>query len=219
MTAGGGVDSTSYLPPLRFHFLTAWYDQIVAATTRSRVWTRRLVGHAAIKPGDVVLDLGCGTGTLLRSLACEPEATLVGLDADDRALLLAAASLSASKVSLTKGLAEHLPFPDDCFDLVVSSLFFHHLSTATKQKVLAEAARVLHPGGRLLVADWGKADTISSAAGFLLVRLLDGFDTTRDSASGAMPGLIAKCGFHCPTELPPLAAPLGVIRIWEARRK
>lgn len=212
------MDSSGYLPPLRFRVLTAWYDAVVAVTTRSAVWTARMAQHASPDAGHLVLDLGCGTGTLLASLAQRHGSLLFGLDADERALGVARSKLAGAQVSLARGRAERLPFEDGRFDMVLSSLFFHHLRSDAKLQALREAWRVLRPGGRVLIADWGKADGAWSAATFVLVRLLDGFDTTRDSVVGAMPALIAKCGFEYPTEQPALSTPLGVVRFWEARR-
>lgn len=77
-----------------------------------------------------------------------------------------------------------MPFASATFDLAVSSLFFHHLSSGTKQQVMNEIRRVIRPKGRLVIADWGKPRDIFARAGFGLVRLLDGFDSTRDSVLG-----------------------------------
>jgi ubiquinone/menaquinone biosynthesis C-methylase UbiE len=207
-----------YLPALRFHALTRWYDRVVATTTRSEECISRLVALASPATGAHVLDIGCGTGSLLAALASSRGATLAGLDADPEALALAKRKLPPGRVALHRGLAQRLPFADAVFDLVVSSLFFHHLPTEAKRQVLGEAARVLKPSGRLLVADWGAADGPSSKARFMLVRLLDGFETTRDSVEGTLPALIAATGFEQPREHPPLAVPLGTVRFWEARR-
>jgi ubiquinone/menaquinone biosynthesis C-methylase UbiE len=101
-----------------------------------------------------VLDLGCGTGYLLRRLARElPEATeMAGIDpAPSMIDVAAAASAADARIRLTSGVAEHLPFADGHFDLVVSTTSFDHW--ADQQAGLRECARVLVPGGRLVLVD------------------------------------------------------------------
>jgi SAM-dependent methyltransferase len=79
-----------YIPALRFRWLTAVYDPVVALTTRERTFKHRLLSQAQIEPGMRVLDLGCGTGTLAVWLKQRtPAAEVVGLDADPAVLALA----------------------------------------------------------------------------------------------------------------------------------
>lgn len=209
-----------FIPALRFPALTNSYDKVIAATTRETLWRNRLLG--LLQPGnsESILDIGCGTGSLTLAMhAGAPSATVVGIDADERALAIARGKLEGVRgVRLYRGLAQQLPFGDGEFDAIVSSLFFHHLISEDKRKVLLQAHRVLKPRGRLAIADWGKPAGPFSRAAFVAVQLLDGFETTRDSVLGALPEFIAAAGFVRISESQPLLTPLGTMRFWTAVR-
>jgi ubiquinone/menaquinone biosynthesis C-methylase UbiE len=100
-----------------------------------------------------VLDVGCGTGYLLRRLADRvPQAAeLAGLDAAPAMIETARAMASDSRIRFATGTAEELPYPGQMFDLVVSTTSFDHW--ADQRAGLAECARVLVPGGYLVLID------------------------------------------------------------------
>jgi ubiquinone/menaquinone biosynthesis C-methylase UbiE len=100
-----------------------------------------------------VLDVGCGTGYLLRLLARQwPEASeLAGLDPAPSMIEAAAASADDPRLRFSVGTAERLPFPDGSFDLVVTTTSFDHWSD--QPAGLRECARVLAPGGHLILVD------------------------------------------------------------------
>jgi ubiquinone/menaquinone biosynthesis C-methylase UbiE len=151
----------------------------------------------ALPQGGRVLDVGCGTGTFAIALAAaRPDAEVVGVDGDPEALALAAAKPGAQRVVWRAGLATALEGePDGGADAVVLSLLLHHLLADAKRTALAEARRVLRPGGRLQVADWGRPGDPVMRGAFYVLRLVDGFATTRDHATGALPSFIAEAGF------------------------
>jgi ubiquinone/menaquinone biosynthesis C-methylase UbiE len=200
--------------------LTGWYDRTIAATTREGTWRPRLLSLMELGDRESVLDIGCGTGTLSLAIhGAAPSARVAGIDADEQALAIARRKAEGTPPGLSfhQGLAQHLPFRDHEFDLAVSSLFFHHLPSEGKRAVLKEARRVLRPDGRLAVADWGRPTGRFSRAAFLAVQLLDGFETTRDSVSGALPRMIEEAGFEDLREHELLRTPVGVMRFWCAR--
>ena len=104
-------------------------------------------------PG-AILDVGCGTGRLLRTASEQfPGATLEGVDAAEGMIEQAKASAEpTSRINFQLGTAEHLPFPDGQFDLVFSTMTFHHW--ADQGVGIREVARVLKPAGRWLLADF-----------------------------------------------------------------
>jgi ubiquinone/menaquinone biosynthesis C-methylase UbiE len=101
-----------------------------------------------------ILDVGCGTGRLLRSAEdLFPRARLEGVDAAGEMVRQAQAMLpERSRVRLRQAVAEKLPFPDGSFDLVFSTMTFHHW--ADQRAGIAEVGRVLTPSGRWLLADF-----------------------------------------------------------------
>jgi ubiquinone/menaquinone biosynthesis C-methylase UbiE len=146
----------NFIPALKYHMLTRFYDTVVRLTTREMVFKTKLVNQVVSKPGECLLDLGCGTGTLTKMIAeSDPELHVVGFDADPATLKQAQKKLSSlgGRVTLQQGFAQQIPFSADSFDIVVSSLFFHHLTREQKIEVLNEMFRVLKPDGRLHIAD------------------------------------------------------------------
>jgi ubiquinone/menaquinone biosynthesis C-methylase UbiE len=119
-----------------------------------------LTRFLAVRPGQElrVLDVACGTGrTLLQIAIAHPGLRLVGLDLSPYYLQFARSLLAkVSDVSLLADNAEQLPFVDAHFDVVTSVYLFHELPHATRRRVLAEAYRVLAPGGLLILEDSGQ---------------------------------------------------------------
>lgn len=104
-----------------------------------------------------VLDIGCGTGTLAIAAAARGT-TVTGIDPSPE--MLARARSKARKagvaVAFDEAAAEALPFDEGRFDVVLSTVMLHHLPRKEREACLAEVRRVLRPGGRLLLVDFGK---------------------------------------------------------------
>ena len=189
----------SYIPALKYHWLTHLYDPIVALTTREHHVKTCLIEQAQISERSQVLDIGCGTGTLAIMVKRRfPSAGVYGIDADAQILGIAnrKANTYGIKIHLDHGYSYALPYDDNRFDRVLSSLFFHHLTRTDKERTLREIYRVLKPGGQLHVADWGKPSSALARGLFLTVQLLDGFETTRDNIEGLLPQLMEAAGFN-----------------------
>jgi len=210
-----------YIAPLRFHFLTRHYDALVRWTTREAVFKNALLAQLGGAPGERLLDVGCGTATLSVELARRfPAARIVGLDADGAALAIARAKAAGAGVLIDfeQAFADRMPFPSRSFDAAVSSLFFHHLTYATKRNALAEIFRVLQAGGTLHVADWGRPANLALRTAFLLVQMLDGWDTTRDSVAGVLPEMMSQAGFVEVRHTRDFATPLGTMALYSAAK-
>jgi ubiquinone/menaquinone biosynthesis C-methylase UbiE len=193
------TQDTSYIPALGFDLLTPLYDPIVHWLIQESRFKSHLVAQATIQPHHRILDLGCGTGTLtILVKENNPYATVVGVDGDEGVLNVARTKANRSGVAiwLDQGLATSLPHAGNSFDRVLSSLLFHHLTLANKQRTFAEILRILIPGGEVHIADWGKAQNPLMRAAFLSIQLLDGFATTADNVAGRLPTLLEAAGFQ-----------------------
>jgi ubiquinone/menaquinone biosynthesis C-methylase UbiE len=124
---------------------------------RDKAIRQKLVDLAAPQPGEEVLDVGCGTGTL--AIAIKPlvgVGEVHGIDASPEMIKVAKekAEKASAEIDFQMALIEAVPFPDGSFDLVTSSLMLHHLPDDLKRKGFAEIRRVLKPGGRFLAMDF-----------------------------------------------------------------
>mgnify|MGYP000855398230 CR=1 FL=1 len=213
--------ATRYIPALRFDWLTRFYDPVLRATLKEEALKRRLVEQVDLRPGQRALDLGCGTATLTIMLAraC-PEAEVVGLDGDPRALAIGRDKVSRAGVTveLHEGLADAAPFPASTFDRVASSLLFHHLDADGKRRALARVRELLRPGGELHILDWGRAGSALMRVAFLSVQLLDGFRTTTDNVRGRLPALITEAGFADVAETHRARTLFGTLSLYRAVR-
>lgn len=189
---------SKYVPALGFHWLTPFYDAVVGTTTRERSFKQALIKQARFEPGQRVLDLASGTGTLAIWIKQhQPQVHITGVDGDPAILSLASRKAQKANVSVQfdRAMSYRLPYPTAHFDRVVSSLFFHHLSWENKERTAQELFRVLKPGAELHVADWGRATNALMRGLFLFIQLLDGFENTQDNVSGKLITLFEKAGF------------------------
>lgn len=136
-----------------------WYDLFgrVISLGRDKAIRQKFVELAAPQPGEKVLDVGCGTGTL--AIAIRPRVgagEVHGIDASPEMIDTAQkkAAKTRSDIDFQVALIEAIPFPDGSFDVVTSSLMLHHLPDDLKRKGFAEIRRVLKPGGRFLAMDF-----------------------------------------------------------------
>ncbi len=210
-----------FVPALRFDALTRLYDPIVALTSRESGFKNRLREHARVKDGEAVLDLACGTGTLAIEIKKDrPKAKVSALDGDRQILARARAKAKEAgvKIEFQRGLSNELPYEDRSFDVVVSTLFFHHLTDEAKADTAEEVRRVLRLGGRVLIADWGRPQDPLMRMTFLSVQMLDGFRNTSSNVAGKLPEFLREAGLKRVSVVDRMRTPLGTIEIVSGSR-
>lgn len=144
------------------HWATG-YDMLVSVFLlgRERSFREKLLGLAHLRPGEVVLDVGCGTGTLAIAARRHVGASgsVHGVDASPEMIARATkkATKAGEEITFRTGVVEALPYPDAHVDVVLSSMMLHHLPRKARQQCVHEIRRVLKPGGRVLAVDFGPA--------------------------------------------------------------
>jgi len=138
--------------------LMEWCIDTFLFRGQMRKLRQRTANLACIQPGEEVLDVGCGTGTLAMEVAGRVGSAgrVAGVDpgTEQIARARAKAAWRHLPIEFQLGVIEQLPFPDQTFDVVLSTLMMHHVPAPLKRHGLAEIARVLKPGGRLVIADF-----------------------------------------------------------------
>ncbi len=187
---------TPYIPALRWKGLTPLYDPILRWVMQENHFKKELIRQAQIRPGERVLDLGCGTATLTVMVKqTHPEAQVTGLDGDQNVLQIGRAKAERVGVSLIldQGMAYDLPYPGASFDRVISSLMFHHLTTLDKQRAMKEVYRVLRPGGAFWIADFGRPLGLWA---HLVSPLMARLEEVSDNHKGLLLAMMEKAGFQ-----------------------
>jgi ubiquinone/menaquinone biosynthesis C-methylase UbiE len=184
-----------YVPAAGHDFLLPFYDPMLRLLLRERVLRNRFLDLAAIESGQRVLDIGCGTGTLLLLLR-ERDASVevIGIDGDPKALAIAAgkAAKRGATIRFEEALAMQLPFAAARFDRVLSSLMLHHLTDDEKLAALREAHRVLAPGGSFHLVDFSAPRT---ALARIATHVFHHDGRMEGNLEGRIPALLREAGF------------------------
>ena len=188
--------------------------------TREKTWRAALVKVMAPSPGDRILDIGSGTGSLSVALstAC-PRIRYVGVDPDADAVRRARQKIV--------GLEGNIRFHEGYFSAeeeyfseppnkIVSSLVLHQVPLAEKRRIITQAAKALAPGGSLFIADYGLQKGFQRMLFRGTVQALDGVEDTQPNAEGIIPKLLENAGFLSVEEIETFATTTGTISIYFA---
>jgi ubiquinone/menaquinone biosynthesis C-methylase UbiE len=183
----------AYLPAASHDLFLPLYDPIVKLLGGDRA-RKQLVDQATIRSGNRVLEVGCGTGSLLLAIRhAHPDVEVVGLDPDPKALTRAKSKADAAGVTieLDRGFSDALPYPPASFDRVLSSLMFHHLPADEKESMLREVRRVLKAGGTFHMLDLAGPD----APGGFLSRVFHSKHALKDNSADRIVTMMSRAGF------------------------
>jgi len=191
--------------------------------TREDTWRSAAIAQLGLKPDDVVVDFGCGTGSLaVRMKRHQPGARVIGVDPDPQVLGIARAKVRKAgvEVEFAQGMG------DKAAELVgagvaskaVSSLVLHQCPVPMKKAIIANMFAVLGPGGELVIADYGLQRETLMRLGFRFVQWADGKQDTQPNADGIVPQLIEQAGFVGVAETSVIRTVTGSFSIYHATR-
>ena len=207
-----------YIPALKYHFFTPYYDWFISFTMPEERVKIKTIQFLDIKPFEKVLDFGCGTGTaLILAKNLVPDAEITGFDVDFKIMEIARKKVEANgkNIDLVCLSSSTLPFADDYFDKIFSTWVFHHLKSEDKVQAFRELRRVLKPGGKMLIADWGVPKSFLMKISFTILQVFDNFETTDDNKKGLIPSTMLSGGFDTVEELGFQNTIMSTLRYWK----
>ena len=176
-------------------YLSDYYD-ILTPAERSG-FRRKQIDLVGLREGDKVLDVGCGTGALalLSKLRVGETGEVAGIDIAPK--MISRAKEKARKAGLDIGFEvasiDELPYSDEYFDAVISTMMFHHLPVAVKRKGLEEVRRVLKDEGRFFLCDFCAPHWLTIVPMYLM---LVWTPHTRYQLFGKLHQLVRESGFE-----------------------
>lgn len=217
------MSTQSFTPAAGNPKYTKYYDTVIALMTRENTWRSAAIRQLGLQPGDTVVDIGCGTGSLaVRIKRQRPDVRVVGVDPDPEVLGIARAKAdkAGAEIEFVQGMgdrAAELAGPGSA-DKTVSSLVLHQCPVPMKKAIIANMFTVLRPGGRLVIADFGLQRDALMRLGFRFVQWADGKQDTQPNADGILPELITQAGFVDVAEASVVKTANGSISIYRAAR-
>ncbi len=142
---------------------------------------------------------------------------MVGFDGDPAVLEIARAKAAQENVNLTfdQGMAYQLPYPDNSFDRVFSSLVLHHLTTQDRKRALEQVYRVLKPVSEFWIIDFGKPH---NALAFVISLVMRNLERTSDLIEGLLPEQLSRAGFEQVEQRERFMTLFGTIALYRARK-
>jgi ubiquinone/menaquinone biosynthesis C-methylase UbiE len=215
------MSEQGFTPALGRAEWTGFYDTAIAIATREGRWRRALLDAIDPQSGELILDVGCGTGTMLLALkARTPGVRLLGLDPDPDPDVLARAEKKMrgriDDIALLTGFARDAARHVRDADKVYSSLVFDQAPMAEKRSGFEAILDALKPGGVFHLCDYGLQRTPLMRQLFKQVQNLDGFENTEPNARGMPPALLSQAGFDEVEERTIIPTPTGSISLYRA---
>lgn len=216
------MTTQSYTPALGHSGLTGFYDRAITSLTREKVWRSMVLETLAPQDDETIVDVGAGTGSLAILIKrSAPQARVVAIDPDPAVRQIGEGKALAAGVSIefitALGDEAIAAIPAGAADAVTCSLVLHQCPLEMKRAIIANAARLLRPKGRLVLADYGAQPNPLMRFGFLLVQALDGFEATEHNRRGVIPQLIDTAGFAVNEIVGQVETVTGAITVWRAQ--
>jgi ubiquinone/menaquinone biosynthesis C-methylase UbiE len=215
------TQQAQYVPALGRPELTGLYDYVLALVAREGRWRAALLEALQPRDGELIVDIGCGTGSQAIAIKRRcPGARVIGVDPDPAVLVIARAKAARAGVEIEwiQGLGGQAAdlVGLGVADAVISSLVLHQCDVSVKGEILRAMVRLAKPGARVVIADYGRQRGLMRLL-FRMVQAVDGFERTEFNAVGSLPGLMRSSGLSAVTERDRIATVTGSISLYVTR--